>query len=390
MTRTSRDVAGAQIVALLENTFRKYVAMDQGLPLVLALWTVATHLFDCFDAFPYLAITSPTMRCGKTRLAEIIELLSCNGQRIVGATPAAIFRMIQMYELDGGTVTLILDEAEVLSTKSDRSEALREILNAGYRRGQTVPRCERTPDSPWEVRSFSVYSPKVIVLIGNLNDTLADRCIPIAMRRRKPGENVERFFYSKASREAKRFSKELENWAKTNRRKVKSRHRQDLEFLEDREAELWIPLFSVCAVAAPERLDHLKAIAIGVSRSKQADEPGDMGLLLLRDTRAVFNRAGEDRLSTARLLAQLNSIEENPWANWSHGRGLDPRSLARLLRPFRVQPYNMRFEDNQIARGYNREDFTEAWADYLPQASNSHADTETPESSDSVPPASAT
>src|SRR5271168_3705825 len=94
---------GSELVSTLENTFRKYMALDPGLPLVLALWTLATHLFDCFDAFPYLAITSPTKRCGKTRLAEIVGLLARNGQRLVGATQAAIFRTIQAQELEAGT-----------------------------------------------------------------------------------------------------------------------------------------------------------------------------------------------------------------------------------------------------------------------------------------------
>src|SRR5271157_6095237 len=143
MPGTLKETAGAQIIAALEGTFRRYVALDPGLPLVLALWSLATHVFDCFDAFPYLAVTSPTKRCGKTRLAEIVELLACNGLRTVGASPAAVFRTIQKHDLDGDTVTLIIDEAEVLGTKSERSEQLREILNAGYRRGQRVLRCER-------------------------------------------------------------------------------------------------------------------------------------------------------------------------------------------------------------------------------------------------------
>ena len=227
-------------------------------------------MFDCFDAFPYLAITSPTKRCGKTRLAEIIGLLSRNGLRTVGATPAAIFRMIQKRELEGGTVTLILDEAEVLGTRSERSDQLREILNAGYRRGQCVLRCERVGEDGYEPQEFNVYCPKVLVLIGNLNDTLADRCIPIGMRRRRSCEPVERFFYSQAERDAKRSRREVERWAKFSRTKVKRCHRRDVEFLEDREAELWSPLFTVCAAADPDRLEQLKVIALRVSGAKRA------------------------------------------------------------------------------------------------------------------------
>jgi hypothetical protein len=277
-----------------------------------------------------------------------------------------MFRSIQAYSLENKTLTLIMDEAEVLGIKGDRSEAFREILNAGYRRGQYVLRCERTADGPYEVQQFNVYCPKVIVLIGNLTDTLADRCIPIAMRRRKPGQQVARFFYSQSARAAKRFRKELENWAKASRRKVQSRNRQDLEFLEDREAELWIPLFSVCRVVAPDRVGQLKEIALSISGRKLSDEPTEFGVLLLRDIRDIFENGKQDRFPSAALIQLLTDIEESPWATWAQGRGLDQRGLARLLRPFGIESHNLRLEDNRIAKGYTWEDFGEAWATYLP------------------------
>jgi hypothetical protein len=358
---------GTQIVAALENTFRKYLGLDPGLALVLALWTLATHVFECFDEFPYLAITSPTKRCGKTRLAEIVELLSANGFRTVSATSAALFRTIQAYALKRETITLIIDEAESLGTKSEATETVREILNAGYRRGQYVLRCEKSGDESYKPKRFSTYCPKVIVLIGALQDTIADRCIPIRMRRRKNGEQVERFFYTRAQAGARSTQKQLDNWAKSNGKRVKRRYRgKDILFLEDREAELWMPLFAVCAVAAPERMESLKAIAIGISRGKQSEEPAELGILLLRDTRDVFRAASQDRLSTSTLLSDLGTVEESPWAGWSNGRGLDPRSLARMLRPFRVEPHNLRMQDGAVIKGYERRDFEEAWTAYLP------------------------
>ena len=366
MPKTRNKKVDAEIVVKLESTFEKYVVLDPGLPLVLALWALATHLFDCFDAFPYLAITSPTKRCGKTRLAELIEPLCCNGLRTVGATPAAIFRTIQAHDSQGRTAVLIMDESEVLRSHSERAEALREILNAGYRRGQSVLRCERTSnEGSFEPKGFNVYCPKVLVLIGDLHDTLADRCIPVAMRRRKTNENVARLIYSKAMRDFKGLRRESEAWAKASRRQVKKRYAQDLEFLEDREAELWAPLFSVCAAAAPERLDHLKAIALRISGAKQTDEPNDMGVLLLKDIRGVFEGSQQDRLPTLDLLNALNMLEESPWASWCRGAPLDARRLARLLRPFGVLPRNLRLEDGRVPKGYQLADFQEVWDTYL-------------------------
>lgn len=319
--------------------------VEYGLPFVLALWTLASHVFDCFEAFPYLAITSPTKRCGKTRLAEIIDLLCCDGLRTAGASAAAIFRTIQMEALEDRTLTLILDEAEVLGTKSERAEQLREILNAGYRRGQCVLRCVRTSEEGFEATRFEVYCPKVLVLIGHLHDTLADRCIPIGMRRRKSHEVVARFFYSEVEREARRFQREAEKWATANRRRVKRCCRQDLNFIEDREAELWLPLFAVCRAVAPDRVRELTGIAMSISSAKNGDEPADFGVLILRDILVKFNQLQELRIASTSLLYELNRIQESPWKDWSHGRGLDARSLARLLRPFKIYPHNLRMDD---------------------------------------------
>ena len=363
MPARTKDTAGPQIVATLENTFRKHVALNADLPLVLALWTLATHLFTCFDAFPYLAITSPTKRCGKTRLAEVIELLSCGAMRTASASSAAIFRAIQMNAAKSRTITLIMDEMEVLGRRSERSDQLREILNAGYRKGQYVLRCERNAKEQFEPREFPVYCPKVLVLIGSLTDTLADRCIPIAMRRRRPGERVDRFFYSQASRNVRTLLREIEAWAKANRRRVMVRLRRDIGFLEDREAELWLPLFAVC-VAAPERVEALKAAALRLSRGKQSEEPSDLGILLLQDIRSTFGQTTNDRLTTVALIEALMAIAESPWQSWSHGRGLDARRLAKMLRPFGIEPHNLRI-DGQILKGYLRADFEETWATYV-------------------------
>jgi hypothetical protein len=136
--------------------------------------------------------------------------------------------------------------------------------------------------------------------------------------------------------------------------------------LEDREAELWLPLFSVCTVAAPGKLEHLKAVAMRVSGAKQADEPNDSGILLLKDILAVFEQSQQDRMTTLNLLNALNMIEESPWATWCHGTVLDARRLAKLLRPFGVTPHNLRLEDGRIVKGYERANFEEAWALYLP------------------------
>ena len=106
-------------------------------------------------------------------------------------------------------------------------------------------------------------------------------------------------------------------------------------------------------------------IAWTVWGAKQAEGPSVLGVLLLRDVREAFDQYLADRLPTLNVLLALKAIEESPWAEWSRGTGLDARSFARLLKPFRISPHNIRFEE-KVTKGYERADFEDAWATFLP------------------------
>ena len=55
---------GAALVRDIEGFLGRFIVLPAHTALPLALWAVATFTFESFDAFPYLAITSPTKRCG--------------------------------------------------------------------------------------------------------------------------------------------------------------------------------------------------------------------------------------------------------------------------------------------------------------------------------------
>jgi Protein of unknown function (DUF3631) len=357
---TSAKTTAGSTLSDLEKHFKKYAALGEGISFVLALWSLATYSFDDFDAFPYLAITSPTKRCGKTRVAELLELASANPLRTVGISPAALFRTIESKK-----PTLLLDEAEALSARDERANALREILNAGYRKGQKVIRCEGAGKT-YKTREFETFCPKVLVLIGNLPDTLADRCIPIPMKRRT-NEQLERFRYSQVKAESTPLRTRAEELSKNSRLAIRGWYdTNDIGCLTDRDAELWLPLFAVCAVLAPERVSELERVAARLSGTKSAGELADFGVKLLGDVQEIFSTTGLGRLSTNNLLKELNDIQESPWAGWSMVSGLNARSLSTLLGPFGIGPRNLRLGDAQkVVKGYYRADFDDAWARYL-------------------------
>jgi hypothetical protein len=250
-----------------------------------------------------------------------------------------------------GAPTLLLDEVEMLrgKDKSETTQIILAVLNAGHRRGATIPRCEGPKQ---EIRHFPVYGPKLFAAIGRLPDTLMDRSIVIHMVRRTKAQQVERFRMARAGAEAKPIHDAAVRWAKTYAAAIDEAYTQvldaDLDYLSDRDADLWTPLFAICAVAAPERLPSLRQCAVALSAAKAGDDLDDSyALTLLRDIRAVWPD-GEDKCETAILLARLKSLEDSPWVEECP---LTPRKLAKMLKPFGIEPRNIHIGDRR-PKGY--------------------------------------
>ena len=146
-----KPLRGKWTVRLPERLFLDYLVLPMGISFVASLWVIGTYIFEAFDCFAYLTITSPTKRCGKTRFGEILELLCCRSMMSVNVSEAALFRAI-----DSEKPTVIIDEAESLRSRdSERAQYLLSVLQAGYRQGAVVPRCV---GKDFKVQKFSVFA----------------------------------------------------------------------------------------------------------------------------------------------------------------------------------------------------------------------------------------
>jgi len=125
-----------------------------------------------------------------------------------------------------------------------------------------------------------------------------------------------------------------------------------------------MPLFAVCAVAAPELLGKLKECAVALAEAKATDDVDEcLPLKLLADVREVWPGRAIHVL-TATLLDLLNNIPDSPWRDY----GLNPRKLAQVLRPFGVEPRQVRLLSS-TGKGYTRADVDQALSRYLPSPS---------------------
>jgi len=148
----------------------------------MALWVTGTYFHRLFDVFPYL-LFSGTQGTGKTKALDVIDRVAFNAQRMVAATPAAVYRFIE--ETRG---TLTIDEAEQYELPGEYNHQILAVLNSGYKKGGTTMRCAPRTH---KVERFSTYSPKALAAIAPLSGTLEARCLVMSMRR-STGEAANR------------------------------------------------------------------------------------------------------------------------------------------------------------------------------------------------------
>ena len=146
------------------------------------LWVASTHVYEAFACTPYQNIISATPEAGKTTLLELIGLLVHKAISADSISPAALFRAIEKWK-----ATIVIDEADsaIASSRADseRAEALRGLLNGGYRRSGRVVRCVPPTHEPHE---FSTYAPKAFAGVKSfLADSTLSRCVTITMRRKR-------------------------------------------------------------------------------------------------------------------------------------------------------------------------------------------------------------
>jgi hypothetical protein len=216
---------------------RRFVVLTDHQATAVTLWAAHTFVFDAFSCTPYLAITSPEKRSGKTRLLEVLELLVREPLSTANISDAALFRAI-----DKKRPTLLIDEADAIFGKRSRErEELRGLLCAGYRRGAVAHRMGGQNNTT--LQTFQVYCPKAFAGIGDcLPDTILDRSIPIRLKRRTREEQIERFRIRDVEPEGHELRDRLADWLEPQRAHLSEQRPALPDELDDRAQDNWEPL----------------------------------------------------------------------------------------------------------------------------------------------------
>ncbi len=368
---SSEPVDLAALLDDLAEYLRRYIVfpMPQQADAV-ALWIAHTFVYELFDTSPYLAVTSPEKRCGKSRVFEVLELVVRDPWRAVTPSAAVVHRKI-----DWDRPTLLLDETDAVfgatgRQTSETSEALRAIINAGNRRGATVDRC--AGPSHDRLDTFNIFSPKAFAGIGAaLPDTVTDRSIVIRMARKAPGESCERFRERKVRPIGHELRDRLRRWATA----VELSEEPELpDELDDRAQDSWEALLAIADAAGGSWPEKARRTALVLSAGR-TDLAESLGVRLLADIRAVFNAGVVDKIWTVDLIARLSELDESPWATLHNGQRITANRLAALLRPYGIRPHELRIAA-KTTKGYESGDFDDTWTRYLPSLKARAAESE--------------
>lgn len=346
----------AATLAALVTHLRRFVWFARPEQAVaVALWCAHAHALPAVEQSPILAVPSPAKRSGKSRLLEVISTVVPRPWRIERPSEAVLFRRIARDQ-----PTVLLDEADtIFSDTKGQYEGIRALYNAGNRRGTAVSRVV-PKGREFELVDFPIFAPKAAAGIGRFPETLIDRSVVITMSRRAPDEPVDRLRARQAEALGRPIREALEAHMAALLEGVDGLTLPDdalPDVLDDRAQDNWEALLAIAGIAGGDwpRLAHEAAIVLRADRTTADD---NAGLTLLADLHTIFGE--RPFVTTAELLEELAKLDTSPWSEWSHGKPLTARGLARLLDPFGVRP-----DRNRTVRGYSRLALADAWKRYV-------------------------
>ena len=321
----------------------------------LALWIAHTYAISEFDFTPRLGVWSPEKRCGKSLLLEVISYLVQKSLMTSSISPAALFRVIAKNE----STVILMDESDTVFGRNgdkEKAEALRQVMNAGFKRGVPAIRCE--PPS-MDAKLFPTFGPMVIAGIGTsaIPETVADRSILIEMRRKTPHQYIREFESDEVEEIFSPLRERLAQWVGHNSKGFRSSKPQMPSELNSRARDVWKPLYKIAESAGDEWKDKARIASLALSSDSQREDEESLSLKLLSDIRGVFEG---DQMATKDLLKTLREEEESPW---SYLPSFNPHFLARMLKDYGIHPKP--FSGGKV-RGYHRKSFEDSWSRYLP------------------------
>ena len=289
------------------------------------IWNIGTYFHPLFESYPYVQING-LKGSAKSKLLNQSSLLSYNGLYSGSITEASAVRLTHALKCSNH-----FDELEQVNNSFDEFKEFRNFLLNGYKMGVLIFRCNT--EKKIRVERFDPYSPKMFANIKGIDYILADRCIPIVMRRTLNGEVGNKEINQKDPRwqafrdDCHIFA--LENWK--NVEETYKTLKSSSNKISNRQWELWKPLLTIAKLIGDETYQALLSYAEKKCQEKKEEEAIDaleMKLICaLLDIVSDKNYQGRCYLNKEIMSGyqkQFDDVNETYW--------IKPKHLSTMLK----------------------------------------------------------
>ena len=403
----------------IEAVIKKHVILSDHAAAALAVWVLHTYTFEQRDTVAYIAIESPEKRCGKTTLLSVLAAMAHNPLIASNVTVGALFRAI-----DTCRPALFIDEADTFLAgngvmrgiinsgntwrtayvlrltkskqnlvgqtsirrfqSSDDNSLSHACASGGEGRDEggliTQPASSQlstinaqssavsstfnqqplTFNHESGLKKYSCWCPKVIAMIGQVPDTIADRSIVVKMSRKLVSETCAPL----AELYTVTIKSKCARFAADNSQSIAGTAKIRGEGLNDRAADTFDPLYVIARLAGPEWEAKLHAAALALTFSAQAVSFGNE---LLLDIFSIFLISDKEKLFSRNLAHTLRDGVSGMKSFALKYSAINEYRISQILRPYGIKPVAIRI-GSEVNKGYRVEDFHEAIKRYIPVA----------------------
>jgi putative DNA primase/helicase len=349
-------VNGAELLNDIAAFYERFVVLPLNAAYVLAVWCLQTWCYERFDFAAIIAIWSPEHECGKGRVLDVTEKIVRRPFRTSNTSVAVLYHVISK-----GNLTVLVDELDSIS--DEQRDAICNIFKGGFQSNGTAHRMTERNGEQVEIE-FRTFCPKMIatITLDKLDKPTRSRTIGIRMQRKPRSQKVEKF----RRVDGTVLQRKCMRWAQDNTEAISHVPPMNVdECATDRQEDVWEPLVAVAQVAGGVWEKRIRLAARQLTgNSDGASET--VAHRLLAAFQSFFAEDG-DRADTKTIIVKLNEAED--FSDVNYGRGLTPQYVAKLLKPYGIEPRVHKMKDGKPARGYSREDCEQAFTTYL---SNAH------------------
>jgi Protein of unknown function (DUF3631) len=339
----------AELLAAIENKFRRYVVVSDAVAAATVLWAAFTHVIEIAVHAPKLVFTFPERDAGKSTALHVLRRMVQRPYMAIEATGAAIYRIV-----DRMRPTLLLDEADTLF---QRSTVLAHIINESWTNGgQKVPRV----GPGGEVIEFDPYGTQAIAMKGlNMPGTTLSRCIICTIWPKLPSEAAQDFDECD-DEEFTIIRRKLARWSVDNAIALRSAAPES--GFNNRTRKNWKVLLAIADLAGHEWPERARIAALELEMDR--DEPSE-GVRLFTAIRDLIGARAE--ITSVDMCRALAADLSSEWLNYRRKGPISQAQLAALLRPYGIRPVILHptKRADLTRHGYRASQFQNAFARLL-------------------------